>query len=130
MGTRAEAFTAAIDAANAGDYGPMLALSDPDVVFEPRRSAVQGKYLGPQGVEAFWADTTQTFDLFQLTYVDIREAGDFLVAIGTIRVRGRGSGVETTIPSAAVVEYRGEKVILFKDYVDAGQALAAAGIEG
>ena len=101
---------------------------DPDLVFEPLRAATEGAYVGHNGIMRFWADTEETFELFQLDYTDIRDLGDRVLAIGTIRVRGRGSGVETNIPTAAIAEYRNGLLWRFKDYGEARLALEAAGL--
>ena len=66
--------------------------------------------------------------MFRLDYTDIRDLGDRVLAIGTIRVRGRGSGVETNIPTAAIAEYRNGLLWRFKDYGEARLALEAAGL--
>ena len=51
-------------------------------------------------------DTDATFDLFEPHYTDVRDLGHCVLAIGSIKVRGRGGGVETDIPTAAVAESR------------------------
>ena len=87
--------------------------------------------MGPEGMRRFLADTADTFDLFKATYTDIRDLGDGrLVAIGTIRMRGRGSGVESDVASAAIVEFRDGLLARYKDYGDARLALQMAGLPG
>ena len=51
-----------------------------------------------------------------------------MLAIGSIKVRGRGGGVEADIPTAAVAEYGDELLWRFRDYGDAALALEAAGL--
>ena len=122
-----EAFLAATDAMNRGDFEAFVEFAHPDCVFEPRRTATEGVYEGRDGVRKFAADTAETFDVFHAEYPEIRDLGDRILAIGTIRVRGRGSGLETHIASAAVAEYRDGLVWRWKDYGDADAALAATG---
>jgi hypothetical protein len=45
-------------------------------------------------------------------------------------MRGRGSGVESDVPSAAVVQFRDGVMQKFKDYGDAALALEVAGLSG
>jgi ketosteroid isomerase-like protein len=106
-----------------------------DVV--PLRAATEGSFVGHEGLRRFLADTIEIFELLQLDYTDIRDLGDRVLAIGSIQVRGRGSGVETDIPSAAIVEYRDGLLWRFKDYgeatrvrsyLDPNEALEAAGL--
>jgi ketosteroid isomerase-like protein len=76
----------------------------------------------------FLADTAETFELFKAMYTDIRDLGDErLVAIGKIRMRGRGSGAEADVVSAAIVEFRDGVMRSYKDYGDERLALQKAG---
>ena len=125
-----ELFRRGADALERGGFDDALIeeIIDPDVVFEPLRAATEGTYVGHDGIMRFRADTEETFELFRLDYTDIRDLGDRVLAIGTIRVRGRGSGVETNIPTAAIAEYRNGLLWRFKDYGEARLALEAAGL--
>ena len=114
-----DVFRRGAEAANRADTEEFSRMVDPDLVFEPLRAATEGAYVGHNGILRFWADTEETFELFQLDYTDIRDLGDRVLAIGTIRVRGRGSGVETNIPTAAIAEYRNGLLWRFKDYGEA-----------
>ena len=80
------------------------------------------------GVRRFLADTAETFELFRPAYADIRDLGDRVLAIGSIRVRGRGSGVDTDIPTAGIAEYRAGLLWRWKDYGEARLALEASGL--
>ena len=85
----------------------MFSFIDEERVFEPLRSQTEGAFVGHEGMRRFLDDTAQTFELFKATYPDLRDLGDErLLAIGTIRMRGRESGVETDVLSAAIVEFR------------------------
>jgi hypothetical protein len=66
---------------------------------------------------------------FELAYDDVRDLGDGKVlALGTIRIRGRGSGVETDVPTAVIATIRDGRMTHFRDYGDHDAALAAAGL--
>jgi hypothetical protein len=45
-------------------------------------------------------------------------------------MRGRASGVESDIPSAAIVEFRDGRMLRYKDYGDVSEALRVAGLSG
>lgn len=118
-----------MDAINRGDVTAVLETVDEDTVFEPLRAQTEGAFVGPEGMRRFLADTAETFDLFKALYTDVRDLGDErLVAIGTIRMRGRGSGLEDDVPSAAIVEFRNGLLVHYKDYGDARLALQVAGL--
>ena len=124
-----EAFREFVAAWERGDTEAALRLTHPDGTFEPLRAQIQGAYRGHSGMRAFWADTTENFESFHLDYTDIRDLGDDRVlAIGTIHVRGKGSGVETDIPTAGIATYRQGMLFHWKDFGERPAALEAAGL--
>jgi ketosteroid isomerase-like protein len=119
------------EALNRGDIEGVLETFDPDVTFEPRRTSIQGAYSGHAGVREWWTDTNESFAVFRLELEEIREIGEGrLLVIGTLHVRGQGSGVEADIPSAAVIRLREGRIAEFKDYGERDKALEAAGLAG
>ena len=123
-----EAFRCWVECLQDGDVEAGLALAHPQVVMEPLRAATEGTFVGHAGLREFVDDTDATFDLFEPHYTDVRDLGHCVLAIGSIKVRGRGGGVETDIPTAAVAEYRDGLLWRFRDYGDAALALEAAGL--
>jgi ketosteroid isomerase-like protein len=120
-----DAFRRSTDAMNRGEVD-IPKLVHPEAVFEPLRSGTEGAFIGHEGMRRFLADTEDMFEIFQASYTDIRDLGDRVLAIGSIRMRARGSGVETDVPTAAIVEYRDGLLWRYKDYGQARLALAAA----
>jgi ketosteroid isomerase-like protein len=124
-----QAFLRGVDAINRLDVEAALELVDEETVFEPLRAQTEGAFIGAEGMRRFLADTAETFGLFKASYADLRDAGNGrLVAIGTIRMRGRGSGAEADVLSAAVVEFRDGVMKSYKDYGETRLALKAAGL--
>jgi ketosteroid isomerase-like protein len=125
------AFLRGVDAMNRGDGEGLLELVDERTVFEPLRSATEGAFVGLEGMRRFAADTAEAFALFKVNYTDLREIGaGRLLAIGTIRIRGRESGVEQDVVSAAIVEFRENGMLArYKDYGAPELALRAAGLD-
>ena len=121
------AFRRATDAMNRGEVD-IPKLVHPEAVFEPLRSGTEGAFIGHEGMRRFLADTEDMFEIFQASYTDVRDLGERVLAIGSIRMRARGSGVETDVPTAAIVEYRDGLLWRYKDYGQARQALTAAGL--
>jgi ketosteroid isomerase-like protein len=123
-----DAFRRGTDAISRGEVIDIPQLVHPEAVFEPLRSGTEGAFVGHEGMRRFIEDTEEMFELFQINYTDIRDLGDRLLAIGSIRMRSRGSGVEADVRSAAVAEYRDGLLWRYKDYGDARTALSAAGL--
>jgi ketosteroid isomerase-like protein len=118
-----------VAAFGAGDHDALFDLMSEDVEFFALRSATEGTFRGHDGLRAFLADNRESFEIFEPLHDEFRDLGDGRVlAFGTIRIRGRGSGVETEVPSAVLVTVRGGRVAYFKDYGDRDAALAAAGL--
>jgi ketosteroid isomerase-like protein len=118
----------AADAISRGDDGAVVETAHPDAVFEPLRAATEGVYRGHEGVSRYLADTADAFEIFEITYTDVRDLGDRVLAIGSVRMRGRASGLESEIPHAAIAEFRDGLIWRYKDYGETGLALQFAGL--
>jgi ketosteroid isomerase-like protein len=123
-----ELFWRTVEAFNSGDVEGAVRACHPDVEFLPQRAAIQGPLHGHDGIRAFFADNAESLDLFVTDYDEVRDLGDRMLAFGSIRIRGKGSGLETDIPSALVLEFRDGKLVRLQDYRDRPAALEAAGL--
>jgi ketosteroid isomerase-like protein len=101
---------------------------DPGVQFEPQQAALEGGYVGHEGVIQWMADLNEHYAGGHIEFPDIRDLEDRVLAIGTIRVIGRGSGIETDAPMAVLARFENGLITQFKDYGDERQALEAAGL--
>jgi len=116
-------------AVNRGDVEWAVRHSTEDVVIVAARSAVEGAFVGHEGVRKFFADNATNFDVFLGRYDDVRDIGeDRVLAIGTIHIRGRGAGVETDIPAAGIATYRDGKLTRWEDFRERRLALKAVGL--
>jgi ketosteroid isomerase-like protein len=113
---------------NDGDLETALASMHPDIEFIPMRAPVQGAYRGHGGVREFFADNAENFDVFHVDTEETHDQGDFVVGIGKLRVRGKGSGVEVVVPTAVVLTFEQGKVVRFEEFGERAKALAAAGL--
>ena len=66
-------------------------------------------YRGREGFRQGLADIFEALAETHIEYSDIRDLGDQVIAIGRIRVRGRGSGAETESPHATLVDLKDGK---------------------
>jgi len=125
---RVETVNRIIAAFARGDVDAALHDIDPAAVFEPQRTATEGAFIGHEGMRRFWNDTEEMFDYFHPEYTEVRDLGDTVLAIGTLTVRGRGSGAEVQIPMAFLAEFRDDRVVRMKDFGEVAAALEAAGL--
>jgi ketosteroid isomerase-like protein len=123
-----ERFRRLIEALNRADVEAALRDVAEDVVVNALRSAVEGEYHGHDGVRAFFADNAETWELMQIDYTELRDLGDRVLAIGTLRVRGRGAGVETEVSTAGVATFAAGKMTRWEDFGDRRTVLGALGL--
>lgn len=117
-----------IEAMNRRDTDAVLDMFDRDVEFEHKLAALEGDFVGIEGVRGWFADLVESFDGWRIDCADIRDLGDRVLALGTISATGRESGVETELPFAVTARVRNGRVTEFTDYGDREQALKAVGL--
>jgi hypothetical protein len=120
MGQRVEA--------NLEDLQTFLRSMDPEVRFEPVQAAIEGGYVGHEGVIRWLGDLAQEFAGGHMEFSDVRDLDDRVLALGTLRTTGRGSGVETEVPVAILARYENSLMTHLTDYGDTRKALEAAGL--
>lgn len=116
------------EALSRGDVEDLVATTTEDVVVFAARSAVEGPYIGHDGLRKFVADNAENFELFEVQLSEVRDLGARVLAIGTIHIRGRGGGVETDVPLAGVFTIRDGKVSRWEDFRERKRALEAVGL--
>jgi ketosteroid isomerase-like protein len=116
-----------VDSFNSGDVEAMIPYWHPDVEFIPMRAPVQGGYHGHSGLREFFADNAENLDEFHLTVEELIDCDPHVVVIGVLRIRGKGSGLPITTPSASLVTFRDGLVVRFEELRE--RALAAAARE-
>jgi hypothetical protein len=123
-------FNEAMEAFNRRDVGGLLRVMDPEIQFEPQQAALQGTYVGHEGVGEWLADLVQHYEIESghVDYADIRDLGDRVLGIGTLRFTGKGSGIETEALVAVVASFRNGLMTHFKDFGDKAPALEATGL--
>jgi ketosteroid isomerase-like protein len=99
----------------------------PEIEVIPARAAVQGYIHGHDGVRRFWKDNEENFDVFKPSYPELRHIDtERMVALGTVRARGRASGAEAEVFSAVVLDFREGKLVRFEDLGDQRAAMRVA----
>jgi ketosteroid isomerase-like protein len=99
-------FVKGIEAFNRSHIPGVLRFMDPEIEFEHRLAALQGNFVGLDGVRGWLADLGEHFEAVQIHCPDVRDLGDRVLGLGTLRATGKESGVETEQPFAVVARYR------------------------
>ena len=127
-GENAEAVRVLGEALRRGDVDTLIAGTNPDAEAHTIRSAVEGPFRGHDGTREFVRDNQENFEIFKPRYDEVEELSDGrVIAIGTLHLRGRGSGIETEVPIAAVVEFKDGLMYRYRDYGDEDAAWEAVG---
>jgi ketosteroid isomerase-like protein len=114
-------------AVNRGDVEGVVSLCSEAIVFLAARSAIEGAYVGHEGMREFFADTAENFQRFQLSTTELLDLGDQVLVIGTVHVQGR-SGVPTDVASSEIVTLEEGRITRWQDYGDRRDALKAVGL--
>jgi ketosteroid isomerase-like protein len=123
-----DALRGCFEAVNRNDVSGVLRFMDPKIQFECQVAALQGSFVGHDGVEGFFADIAEHFENLQLHCPDVRDLGDQVLAIGTARSVGKGSAIDLETPLTVVARFRDGRMTHYKDYGDRDQALETVGL--
>jgi ketosteroid isomerase-like protein len=108
---------------------PLWTEIDPDAVFviDPE-SFVAGTYRGQEGIRDLLRLTDEVFDEFHYEVDDMVDAGDSVLVLSRLRVRGIQSGATGTQHNAIVFQIRDGLIVAYRSYFDREEALAAVGL--
>src|SRR5256885_840712 len=88
------------------DLSRLLELTDPDVTWQSSFEALSGRYRGHNGIRQYFSDIADSFDLVKVQIDDTLAVDDFVVVVGRIRYRGKGSGAESDMAVGYLVQIR------------------------
>jgi ketosteroid isomerase-like protein len=103
---------------------------DPDVEIAGLLSSVKGEpYRGHDGVRQWHSDIYEQFTEWRIDIDEIRVLDEHrYLAPGRVHLRGRASGVEFDQPLVWLFEQRDGKLLRMSVYLNAADALEAAGL--
>jgi ketosteroid isomerase-like protein len=114
---------------NRHDVEALVDLCSPDVELVTLRAAMEGtSYRGPDAWRAAFKDFDESWEGLHYELEEFRAGGDTVLALGTLRGRGRGSGVEVQMGLAYLVHFEQGLIRSFRTYGDRAKALEAAGL--
>jgi len=106
------------------DWDEVSALLHPEVRFDQRRIPDGGVYEGREACGRFFERWFGTWDEIQMKPERFIQDGDHVLALMTIKGRGKGSGVPVVIRSADLFTIRDGKIASLVGYPDRAEALA------
>jgi len=117
-----------IERYNAGDIP--WELLDPEVewVLDPP-AWLAGTYRGHDGVKTLFSGMAEAFDWVRIEVDRYLDAGDMVVTLGRMEVRGGLSGVTTGQPLAQVMRVRDGRVVAIRGNLPPDEALKAVGLK-
>jgi ketosteroid isomerase-like protein len=120
----------ALDAFNRRDGARFDAILAADAAIVPARAAVESVvYEGPGAGSQYCAAVDERWEDLTWDVEDARDGGDWVLAIGHIRGRGRDSGVLIDASGAWLADLRDGKITRFQTFSDRAAAFRAAGLE-
>jgi len=126
-----EAFKRAIEAYNRRNVEALLRELDTEIEWRPVLPVVLGGdatvYRGHEGVRQLLRDLDEVLAERHLDFSEIREAGDQVVAIGSLRIRGKSSGALSESPFGCVAELKNGKLTRIQTHLDPSDALEHLG---
>jgi len=124
-----EIMRAAIAAFNRRDGEGFGALLARDAEIVPVRAALEGTvYRGPDAAAQYCAAVEASWDNLRWEVEEIKDGRDWVLALGRIRGRGRGSGALFDARGAWLARFRDGSVTSFRTYPDRAEALKAVGL--
>jgi ketosteroid isomerase-like protein len=116
----------AFDRWNKGDRESLLAQIDPDVEIHVPSSLISGgePYHGHDGYREWTATMEESFEVWEIRPETFEEHGDTVLVLGSMHLRGRGSGVELDQETGWVVDLRDGKMRRFQAFLGHAEALA------
>ena len=114
---------------NEYDVEGALEYTDPQIEFDwsNSRGPMRGVYHGRQGMRSYWDQSAEAWDTFTIELREVVDCGDGrVVAVTTVRGRGKGSGIEVEAHGAVLWSIAEGKLVVGKLFHNREAALAAA----
>jgi ketosteroid isomerase-like protein len=118
-----------LEAFNRHDVEALMEFCSPDVELVTLRAAIEGTaYRGPDAWLTAFRDFDESWEDLHYELEEFRTGRDSVLALGTLRGSGRGSGVGVEVDLACLVRFENGLIRSFRSYGDRAEALEAAGL--
>lgn len=124
-----EVMRTAIEAFNRRDGEGFDACLATDTEIVPVRAALEGiTYVGPDAGTQYCRAVEQSWDDLRWEVEEIRDGGQWVLALGRIRGKGHDTGAVVDSRAGWLAQFRGGLITKFQTYPDRTKALEAAGL--
>jgi ketosteroid isomerase-like protein len=124
-----EAMRAAMQAFNRRDGVSFDALLARDAEIVPVRAAVDGTvFRGLDAASQYCAAVDESWDDLRWEVEEIRDGGEWVLALGHIRGRGRDTGAAIDTRAGWVARFREARITSFRTYANRAEAIQAVGL--
>ena len=124
--SRSEAVRGSFDGWNRGDFDAWLESAHPEVEWISdvirRMEGAERVYRGREEMRRFWDEWRSVWDV-TIEVSELRESGDRVLALGSLRTSGGASGIHLDRPAAWVFEFEGHLVRRARAYMDPQQGI-------
>ena len=113
------------------DRESFIEIVDPDAEISVASSEVTGgrPFRGHEGYRRWIATMEESFEVWELCPQSFDERGDTVLVLGTMCLRGRGSGLELDQETGWLVDVRDGKLLHLRSYLSHAEARDAFGRE-
>ena len=113
----------------AGDRQAALADTRADLVWVVAKEHPNSRTLhGHEEIVGYFDEWDEMLEDIRFEVTDYRQAGERVVATGTVRGRGKGGGTPVEVPLALVYVFEDDGIVRVEEYLDPDEALEAAGL--
>jgi ketosteroid isomerase-like protein len=112
------------------DHEWVLERLDPAVEIHVASAQLSGgePFRGYDGYRQWIATMRDSFEVWQIWPESFREHGDDVIVLGSMHLRGRGSGIELDQETGWIIQIHDGKMTRFHSFLSHKEALAAGGI--
>jgi ketosteroid isomerase-like protein len=125
-----EKLRAAMDAFNSRDGERFDSFLADDAKIVPARAVIEGTiFRGPDAASQYVEAVDAIWEHLSWEIEEIRDCGDWVLALGRIRGCGRGSGAHFEATAGWIARFRDGMVTSFEWHGDRAKVLEAVGME-
>ena len=118
-----------VEAFNERDGRRFDAFLTEDAEIVPVRAALEGTvYSGPNAATQYCTAVDQSWDDLRWEVEEIRDGGEWVLALGRIRGKGHDTGAAIDSRAGWMAHFRSGDIAKFQTYADRAEALEAAGL--